>query len=85
MPDKREILCLVIFTVVCILTIAFLRSFVQFSDENAMEMCFSGVPSEHSYGELSENVRDLMAYSNHYAISAGIFSFIFCYYVFLNC
>lgn len=77
MPDKREILCLVIFTVVCILTVTFLRSFVQFSDENAMEMCFSGVPSEHSYGELSENVRDLMAYSNHYAISSGIFSFIF--------
>ena len=77
MPDKREILCLVIFTVVCILTVTFLRPFVQFSDENTLTMCFSDIPSEYSYGELPENVRDLMVFSNHYAISAGVFSFIF--------
>ncbi len=70
MPDKRELLCLVIFTLICMTTVAFMQLFTRYSSE--------AVPVIYTVSaENTAKMRDTLAFANHYAMPAGIFLFIF--------
>lgn len=81
MPDKKDITCLIIFTIICVLTVVFIHYFVRFSPSEIPYEINPAIYADalgNSYNNENIDIyRNIIGYANHYAVPVGIISFIF--------
>ena len=81
MPDKRNIICLILFTVICVATVMFIHYFVRFSPSEIPPEINPAAYANASgslYDKASiDTYRNIIGFANHYAVPVGIISFIF--------
>ncbi len=76
--DKSKFICLVIFTLICVISIAFIHSFIKYSPSDIPTGEY--ISSHADSGKITESIdayRNIIGLANHYAIPTGIFTFIF--------
>ncbi len=73
--DKKTFLCLIVFTLICTLTILFIHHFTTFSP---ISIAYDINPTNYMDKAITiDNIRNITAYANHYAVPASLFAFIF--------
>ncbi len=83
MMNRRELICLIVFTLVCVGTTIFIHTFTHYSNDDFLHSRDAAV-----YDEMNDTItldktefkalnRNMTGFANHYAIPAGICSFIF--------
>ncbi len=83
MMNRRELICLIVFTLVCVGTTIFIHTFTHYSDDEILHSRDAAVYDDMngtvalSKTELKTLSRNITGFANHYAIPAGICSFIF--------
>ncbi len=83
MMNRRELICLIVFTLVCVGTTIFIHTFTRYSSDEFLHGRDAAVYDEvngtvtFDKTELKTMSRNITGFANHYAIPAGICSFIF--------